>query len=131
MLHWVWHRKSKGPVGLPKKPPKGLNPTQAVVPYLLQQLPPQQKYHVWLDNLFTSHNLLVHLREQGWGAAGTCKANSGVHKSLIEIKKKEQTKDIYPWGYMAKEISPDSKVIQFGVKDNAFVLFQSTIHTGM
>ena len=69
ILHWVWHRKRKGPVGLPKKPPEGLNATQAVVPYVLGQLSHEFKYHIWLDNLFTSHNLLVHLREQGWGAA--------------------------------------------------------------
>ena len=69
ILHWVWHRKKKGPVGLSNKPPE-LNPTQAVVPFLLEQLSKDFKYHVWLDNLFTSHNLLVYLRKQGWGAAG-------------------------------------------------------------
>ena len=120
-----------------------------MVPYLLQQLSPEHKYHVWLDNLFTSHNLLVYLREQGWGAAGisiissylllelanflyigTAKAKSGMHKRMIELKKKEQSRDILSWGTLFKEVLPDSKVMQFGVKDNAFVLFQSTIHTG-
>ena len=70
ILHWIWHRKRKGPVGLLNKPPEGLNQTQAVVPYLLGQLSRDFKYHVWLDNLFTSYNLLLHLRKQGWGAAG-------------------------------------------------------------
>ena len=40
ILHLIWHRKTRGPVGLPKKPPEGLNLTQAVVPYLLRQLSP-------------------------------------------------------------------------------------------
>ena len=59
---------------------------------------------MWLNNLFVSHNLLVHLQEQGWGAVGTCKANSGVHKSLIEQKKIEQSKDLYAWGTLFKQV---------------------------
>ena len=46
-------------------------------------------------------------------------------------KEMEKSKDIFPWGTLFKEISPDSLVMQFAVKDNALLLFQSTIHTGM
>ena len=53
-----------------------------------------------------------------------------MHKNLFAEKKKESTRDVYPWGTLFKEISPDLLVMQFGVKDNALVLFQSTIHTG-
>lgn len=57
-----------------------------------------QPYHVWLDNLFISHKLLAYLRKHDWGAAGTARPNSGMLQKLIELKKEEKTKDIYPWG---------------------------------
>lgn len=76
-------------------PPKPLNPTNAVVPACLSELK-DQPYHVWLDNLFTSHKLLAYLRKHDWGAAGTARANSGMLQKLIELKKEEKTKDIYP-----------------------------------
>ena len=53
------------------------NKTQAIVLYLLKQLPPA-RYHVYLDNLFTSYTLIKVLRSEGFGATGTCKTNAGV-----------------------------------------------------
>lgn len=123
-LSWMFHQKQKGPVGI-KKAPKGLNKTNAVVLHLLNRLP-QQPYCVWLDNLFTSHNLMTLLREKGYGAAGTGRINSGVVQDLIDKKNAEKTKDVFPWG----STSSDNKVCQLAWKDNGLGLFQSTIHTG-
>lgn len=127
-LSWMFHQKQKGPVNI-KKVPKGLNKTNAVVLYLLNQMP-KQPYCVWLDNLFTSHNLMAMLREKGYGAAGTCRANSGVVQDLIDKKDAEKTKDIFPWGTLFKATSSDNKVCQLAWKDNGLVFFQSTVHTG-
>lgn len=127
-LSWVFHQKAKGPVGIIRAP-KGLNKTNAVVPYLLNQLP-KQPYCVWLDNLFTSHNLMIQLREKGYGAAGTCRVNSGVVQDLVDKKNAEKTKDLFDWGSLFKVVSDDNKVCQLGWKDNGLVLFQTTVHTG-
>ena len=124
----MFYQKQKGPVNI-KKAPKGLNKTNAVILYLLNQLP-KQPYCVWLDNLFTSHNLMTQLRDNGYGAAGTCRVNSGVVQDLIDKKNAEKTKDIFPWGSLFKAISSDNKVCQFAWKDNGLVLFQSTVYTG-
>ena len=70
------------------------------------------------------------LREKGYGAAGTCRANSGVVQDLIDKKDAEKTKDIFPWGSLFKATSSDNKVCQLAWKDNGLVLFQSTVHTG-
>ena len=126
-LHWIYHQKSKGPVGI--KPPKGLNKTNAVVVRSLEALP-KQPYCAWLDNLFVSHKLLTHLRSKGFGAAGTARKNSGIVKKLAVLKESEKGKDIYPWGTVIKEISQDNQVMEMLWKDNDFVLFQSTVHTG-
>ena len=72
-LQWVWHAKGdkNGPVGVltPRelggtKAGKGGNKTQATVAHLLGLLPPA-RYHVFLDNLFTSKKLLTYLRSRG------------------------------------------------------------------
>jgi hypothetical protein len=76
---------------------KGGNKTQAVVLHLLDRLPPA-RYHVYIDNLFTSEKLLELLRARGYGATGTCRMNSSVISELVEIKKKDQKKDEIPWG---------------------------------
>lgn len=110
-------------------PPKPLNPTNAVVPACLSELK-DQPYHVWLDNLFTSHKLPAYLRKHDWGAAGTARANSGMLQKPIELKKEEKTKDICPWGRLFSGISDNNLVMQFAWKDNSLCLFQSTNHTG-
>lgn len=129
ILHWIYYQKGKkgGPVGV--HPPKPLNPTNAVVPACLSELK-DQPYHVWLDNLFISHKLLAYFRKHDWGAAGTARPNSGMRQKLIELKKEEKTKDIYPWERLFSGISDDNLVMQFAWKDNSLCLFQSTIHTG-
>ena len=104
VLRWQWHRPGSkfGPVGV-KTPRslggsisgKGGNKTQAVVLHLLKQLP-KARYHVYLDNLFTSYQLIEVLRSEGFGATGTCRTNAGVISELIDIKKNDKGKDELP-----------------------------------
>lgn len=113
----MFHQKQKGPVNI--KVLKGLNKTNAVVLYLLNQMP-KQPYCVWLDNLFTSHNLMALLREKGYRAAGTSRANSGVVQDLIDKKDAEKIKNIFSRGSLFKATSSDNKVCQLTWKDNGF-----------
>jgi hypothetical protein len=97
ILLWNWHRPGAkfGPVGVIVPPELGSNKTQAVVLHLLRQLPPA-RYHVTLDNLFTSHKLMEVLRSYGFGATGTCRTNAGVISELVDIKKNDKGKDELP-----------------------------------
>jgi hypothetical protein len=70
ILHWIWHTPggALGPVGRPRRrrkkdkdDPYDINPTQAVVVKLIEALP-NQTYHVYLDNLFSSPQLFWKLR---------------------------------------------------------------------
>ncbi|KAG5815635.1 hypothetical protein H9Q74_011574 [Fusarium xylarioides] len=108
-LRWIWHQPKKryGPVSLPKKPRQHprkksqyssqlrsqrrrdlytpLNPTQSVVIALVNKLP-KARYHVFIDNLFSSANLFTHLRRLGHGATGTARCNCGMFKPFVQLK---------------------------------------------
>jgi hypothetical protein len=72
------------------------NKTQAVVLHLLKQLP-LAWYHVYFNNLFTSHTLIEVLRSEGFSAISTYKTNTGVISELINIKKNNKNKDKMLW----------------------------------
>lgn len=69
------------------------------------------------------------LREKGYGADGTCRANSGIVQDLVDKKDREKKRDIYEWGDLFKAISNDNQVCQLAWKDSGLVIFQSTAHT--
>jgi hypothetical protein len=131
LLRWNWHRPGSkfGPVGVKIPPSLGGNKTQAVVVHLLKQLPPA-RYHVYLDNLFTSHALMELLRSEGFGATGTCRTNAGVISELIDIKKNDKGKDELPCGTLISMPTASGLVNQCGWKDNAFALTMSTVDDG-
>ena len=106
---------------------KGGNKTQAVVLHLLEQLPPA-RYHVYLDNLFTSCQLIEVLRSRGFGATGTCRTNAGVISELVDIKKNDKGKNELPWGTLISMPTESNLVNQVGWKDNTFALTMSTVH---
>ncbi|POR30845.1 Uncharacterized protein TPAR_08914, partial [Tolypocladium paradoxum] len=110
-LGWLWHDPFEplGPAAKrPRKRPRTeegtiyLNPTQSVVIALIKQLP-EQTYHVFMDNLFSSPALFLALRKLGIGATGTARINSGLYAPFVN---------------------------QIAWKDNALVLFYTTIYTG-
>jgi hypothetical protein len=131
ILAWLWHMKKKGPLGIPRIPKElGNNKTAAVVPFLLNLLPkiPGFQYVVWLDNLFTSTNLLNYLRTLGYGATGTCRTNSGICQDFVDKKTKDSKVDNISWGSTFQEPTTNNHIVQTAWKDNALVLLMSTIH---
>jgi len=135
LFSWCYHAYSKGPQA-DQKPPKlpglgekPLTNCQAVVVYLTQllpkpqQLPDQQPrfYHLWLDNLFTSINLLRYLRSISVAATGTTRTNSGICKTLIELKSQDKKKDYLPWNHFVEIPDPSGQVNQLAWKDQNLV----------
>ena len=98
------------------------------MPHLLKRLPPQ-KYHVYIDNLFTSNNLFLYFRSLGFGATGTCRSSSGVISDLAEMKKQEKAKDQMEWGALKSFPNETGQVLYTGWKDNAFALAMTIVHT--
>ena len=70
------------------------------------------------------------MRKEGFAITGTCRAKSGIYKKLVAIQQKEKKKDIVPWGTVDTVTSPCGSVQQIGFKDNAYVLFMSTVYNG-
>jgi hypothetical protein len=142
LLLWNWHvpGEKNGPVGvkIPRelggtiKAGNGGNKTQAVVLHLIKQLPSPPNgcgYHVFLDNLFVSTRFVEYARSQGVGVTGTCRDTGGINKELLKLKK-EDRRDIIPWGEVHSIPTPSGKVCHVGWKDQAFVLMMSSVLSG-
>lgn len=105
---------------------------------------------VWLDNLFTSAQLLIELLVEGFGAAETVrtqkteqekqeethgtkaqksnkKLNCELDFSLSELKLKYNSQ--LEWGKLYGYLSNDGFVLEFAWKDQNVILFMTTIHT--
>jgi hypothetical protein len=138
-LAWCFHRKGSintkstrgklGPYQVTQPKELGDNNSSAVAAHLMAQLPTSGNV-VYLDNLFTNTRLLKYGRTKGWGATGTCTAKSGTLKLFGQKKKKDATKDEIPWGTLWTEPTEDNLVNLMAWKDNALVLFMSTVDDG-
>ncbi len=55
---------------------------------LLDQLSKQSDYvyDVFLDNLFTSHKLLLYLRKRGYEITETARSNFEIYKNFVQLK---------------------------------------------
>jgi hypothetical protein len=93
------------------------------VPILLERLHkvPGLRYVVWLDNLFVSTKLLRYLRDLDYGAAGTCRTNSGICKAFVERKKSDKKVDKIPWGTLQQEPTIENSILQTNWKDNSVI----------
>ena len=103
-----------------------------MVLHLIKQLPSPPKgssYHVFLDNLFVSTRFVEYARSQGVGVTGTCRDKSGIMKELAELKKQDK-KDVIPWGKTYSLYTPSGNVCHVGWKDQAFVLMMSSVLSG-
>ena len=101
---------------------------------------------VWLDNLFTSIQLLQRLRKLGIGAAETVRTTRTKRKEQENLSEEKEVKNknissllvdlklIYnsqiPWGTLYIKTLEDNTVIEFAQKDAQVVLFISTIANG-
>jgi hypothetical protein len=122
LILWNWHIPGE------KNGNRG-NKTQAVVLHLINRLPkpPQGSgYHVFLDNLFISTRFVEYARSQGVGVTGTCRDKGGINKELLKLKK-EDRRDVIPWGEAHSIPTPSGKVCHVGWKDQAFVLMMSSV----
>jgi len=134
-LQWSFHAKGEGPVGLnTKEEYLDLALTQAIVAHLLNQLPlpltPDHGYHCFMDNLFSTPKLFGLLRTKNIAATGTTRPRRVTSKQLVAIKASELKKDSLLWGTIYVRKHTLAEVIQFGFKDNAFVLVLSTAFIG-
>ncbi|KZL82358.1 hypothetical protein CI238_13322, partial [Colletotrichum incanum] len=98
--------------------------TQRVVTTLIALLP-AAIYHVYLNNLFSSVRLFRALRKIQVGASGTCRKDSGIDKKLV-AEKEAEVQGI-AWGTIHCIPTSDGEVNQFSWKDNALVLFLTTV----
>jgi hypothetical protein len=87
-----------------------LNSTQSVVIALINLLP-NSIYHVFVDNLFSSPDLFLSLRQHGHGATGTARPNCGIFKELIDAKKKDKSgKSGFKFNEIKVIPTPDNQV---------------------
>jgi hypothetical protein len=138
-ISWAFHmpgpKRKRVTVGpqikgfIPKR--AKVSPTASVVPLLLQRLPDwdEYKYHVYLDNLFTSSKLLIYCYGLHIGVTGTARAKAGVYVDIVEVHKTEKKKDNkeHKWGHKVVRYVENGHIAQMGWKDNAFTLFMSTV----
>ena len=94
VLDWLYHAKGdEGSVDLNTVYTKewGYSKTQAVVFDLLQQegIPDDFSCVVWIDNLFTSADVIVTCKHIGFGAAGTVRTTKTKRE---ELEEKQDTK---------------------------------------
>ena len=96
-----------------------------VVATLTKKLPGWQegKYHVFLDNLFTSEKLLSYCYTQRIGCTGTARKNSGMHQDLVDLFDEEKKKGnpLYKWGTLRAEYVHNGQISQAAWKDNSVV----------
>jgi hypothetical protein len=86
---------------------------------------------MFLDDLFSSCDLFQSLRQRGHGATGTARRNCGIYKSLVRLKAAHNTTASSLAFNQLKAIpTADNKVNQIVWKDNALVLFLSTVCRG-
>jgi hypothetical protein len=110
--------------------PDTLQPTNAVIPWLLDRLPNRKEggYVVYCDNLFTNTKLCSYLLSHNYGCCGTCRTNSGINKKLVEKKKEWKHNPSIPWGEILQMPSVDTHTLHSVWQDSAPTLMLSTVH---
>ena len=104
-----------------------------------------------MDYLFTSAKLLVQLKKEGFGAAGTIRTTKTAGEAVEEkygIKRQKQLKEVdrgldptlsdlklkygaaLAWGQLYGKLSKDGEVMELTWKDQNVVLFMTTVATG-
>ena len=99
VLDWLYHAKGDylGPVDLDDYWTKhlGFSKTHAVVLDLVTQADVNTDFHhiIWLDNLFTSKRLLLQLKAEGFGAAGTVRTSKTAREKIEESEGSKQQQE--------------------------------------
>jgi hypothetical protein len=72
---------------------------------------PKSTYHVFVDNLFSSPDLLRSLRQHGHGATGTARPNCGIYKGLADAKTADKAgKSGFEFNEIRVVPTPDNQV---------------------
>lgn len=91
---------------------------------MLDRLPQKNlAYQVYIDNLFTSFNLLVYLKEKGYGVTGTIRENR-VPKDVPLPDKKSMSKESR--GHIVSRLNKEDGIMLTRWMDNAVVTMAST-----
>src|SRR4051812_19117801 len=66
----------------------GLNKTSCEVWHLIEQLPSNKSFNIFMDNFFSNINLFNFLRNKKFGACGITRTNSTKFPKILKIKKR-------------------------------------------
>ncbi len=127
VLFWIYHQRDKESLDVKVSKKLESNKTITVIADLLDQLSKQSDYvyDVFLDNLFTSHKLLLYLRKRGYEITETARSNFEIYKNFVQLKIQNKKRNKILWEELKMMIISDNQIMQFVWKDNSVVLFQS------
>lgn len=92
--------------------------------WMLDSLPEKKlPYQIYVDNLFTGFNLLVYLKERGYGVTGTVRENR-IPKDFPVTDKKAMSKKNR--GHLVSKIDKEDGIMLTRWMDNAVVTMAST-----
>lgn len=107
-------------------PIPGLTPTAAAVYQLATTLPrANQRFEIFMDNLFTNVPLFVALRKLGIGAAGTTRINASGFPDCLKIER-DKAKSILQWGHLSGSVVDGICCLVW--QDNNSVFFMTSFH---
>ena len=88
VLAWIYHQRDKESLNVKVSKKLESNKTVTMIADLLDQLSKQSDYvyEVFLDNLFTSHKLLLYLRKRDYEVINTARSNFEIYKKFVQLK---------------------------------------------
>ncbi|CAG8825892.1 21239_t:CDS:1 [Cetraspora pellucida] len=100
----------------------GINKARCTVWYLVNQLPQEKNFHIYMDNYFSSIPLFKYLRKNNIGACGTVRTNSS------KFPKELKPNNVYllDWNMLSRVVTNDVLAILW--VDNGPVTMHTTIH---
>ncbi len=129
VLAWIYHQRGKESLNVKISKKLESNKTVTVIADFLDQLSKQSDYiyEVFLDNLFTSHKLLLYLRKRDYEVINTARSNFEIYKKFVQLKTQDKKRNKILWEKLKIMIISDNQMMQFIWKDNSIILFQSTM----
>jgi len=121
---WIFASRVDSSSGLDLQ--KDLTPTGSTVFQLARSLPyTTGHFNIYMDNYFTSQQLLARLRDLGIGGCGTARVSRSAFPPELDNKQKN-----IPWNEVSGGTADSAgKVLALQWQDNSAVHFLSTIHT--
>lgn len=129
VIVWIYHQCIKESLNVKVSKKLRSNKTITMMTNLLDLLSKQEDfaYDVFLNNLFISYKLLLYLRNKGYDVIETAHINFDIYQSFVDLKKIDKKQNKILWEKLRKMIISNNQMMQFVWKDNAIVLFQSTM----